>query len=84
MNKKALITGITGQDGPYLKGIPVDGQHSIQHYGYDIEDKLSHMLSEELAKSIDAQILQKIINLGRPMSRADKIKSIIDKIKSSE
>ena len=68
----------------YVKGIPVDGQHSVQHYGYDLEDKLSQMLSEELAKSIDAQILQTIINQGRPISRADKIKSIIDKIKSSE
>lgn len=68
----------------YVKGIPIDSEQTIQHYGYDIEDKLSQMLSEELAKSIDAQILQTIINQGRPISRADKIKSIIDKIKSSE
>ena len=68
----------------YVKGIPVDGQHSVQHCGYDLEDKLSQMLSEELAKSIDAQILQTIINQGRPTMRSDKIRSILNKIKSSE
>lgn len=69
----------------YVKGIPVYGQHSVQqNYGYDIEDKLSQMLSEELAKSIDAQILQTIINQGRPTMRSDKIRSILNKIKSSE
>lgn len=64
----------------YVKGIPVDGQHSVQHYGYDVEDKLAQMLSEELSKSIDDQILQTI----RPIMRSDKIRSILNKIKSSE
>lgn len=70
---------------PYkVKGIEVDSQNTVSHYGLDIEDKLSKMLSEELAKSIDAQILQTIINQGRPTMRQDKIKSILKKIKSSE
>lgn len=68
-----------------VKGIIVDSTTPIDyHYGLDISDKLTSMLSEELAKSIDAQFLQTIINQGRPMTRGEKIKSILDKIKSSE
>ena len=67
---------------PYkVKGREVDSQNTVSPYGLDIEDKLSKMLSEELAKSIDAQILQTIINQGRPMMRKDKIKSILKKIR---
>ena len=69
-----------------VKGIEVESEHysTGHHYGLDIEDKLSQMLSEEFAKSIDAQILQTIMNQGKPVMRADKIKSILEKIKSSE
>lgn len=42
------------------------------------------MLSEELTKSIDARILQTIMNQGKSIIRQDKIKSILEKIKSSE
>lgn len=69
-----------------VKGIEVKSEYysSGHHYGLDIENELSQMLSEELAKSIDTQILQTIINQGRPMMREEKIKSILEKIKSSE
>lgn len=70
----------------WVKGIKVESEHysTGHHYGLDVEDKISQMLSEELAKSIDAQILQTIMNQGKPVMRADKIKSILEKIKSSE
>jgi hypothetical protein len=70
----------------WVKGIKVESEHysTGHHYGLDVEDELSKMLSEELAKSIDAQILRTIINQGRPIIRQDKIKSILEKIKSSE
>lgn len=68
-----------------VKGIRVETTTSPDyHYGLDVESKLSQILSEEFAKSIDAQILQTIINQGRPMMRSDKIKSILNRIKSSE
>ena len=70
----------------WIKGIKVESEHysTGHHYGLDVEDKISQMLSEELAKSIDAQILQTIINQGRPMMRGDKIKSILEKINNIE
>ena len=69
-----------------VKGIEVKSEYysTGHHYGLDIENELTKVLSEELAKSIDAQILQTIMNQGKPMMRADKIKSILEKIKSSE
>jgi hypothetical protein len=53
----------------------------MSKYGIDVEDKLSKLLSEELAKSIDSHILQSLMNIKR---RSDKIKSILEKIKSFE
>ena len=69
-----------------VKGIEVKSEYysTGHHYGLDIENKLSQMLTDELTKSIDAQILQTIMNQGKPVMRADKIKSILEKIKSSE
>jgi hypothetical protein len=69
-----------------VKGIKVESEHysTGHHYGLDVEDELSKMLSEELAKSIDAQILQTIMNQGKSIIRQDKIKSILEKIKSFE
>ena len=62
-----------------VKGIEVKSEYysTGHHYGLDIENELTKVLSEELAKSIDAQILQTIMNQGKPMMRADKIKSIL-------
>ena len=67
-----------------VKGVEVDSQKTSTHYGIDAENELSKLLSEELAKSIDAPILQTLSTLGKPMKRSEKIKSVLNKIKSSE
>lgn len=46
-------------------------------YGIDIADQLSAMLSEELAKQIDKEILQGISNLGKNNIRKRKIENIL-------
>ena len=70
----------------WVKGIEVESEHysTGHHYGLDIENKLSQMLTDELTKSIDAQILQTIMSQGKPVMRSSKIKSILERIKSSE
>jgi len=68
-----------------VKGIKVESEHysTGHHYGLDVESEISKMLTDELTKSIDAQILRTIMN-QRPIMRQDKIKSILEKIKSFE
>lgn len=46
-------------------------------FGIDIADQLSAMLSEELAKQIDKEILQGISNLGKNNIRKRKIENIL-------
>ncbi len=46
-------------------------------YGIDIADQLSAILSEELAKQIDKEILQGISNLGKNNIRKRKIENIL-------
>lgn len=48
-----------------------------EDYGVDIADQLSAMLSEELAKQIDKEILQGISNLGKNNIRKRKIENIL-------
>jgi len=48
-----------------------------ENYGIDIADQLSAMLSEELAKEIDKEILQGISNLGKNNIRKIKIENIL-------
>lgn len=48
-----------------------------KEYGIDITDQLSAMLSEELAKQIDKEILQGISNLGKNNIRKRKIENIL-------
>jgi len=69
-----------------VKGIKVESEHysTGHHYGLDVESEISKVLTDELTKSIDAQILQTIMNQGKLITRQDKIKSILEKIKSSE
>jgi hypothetical protein len=66
-----------------VKGIEVKSEYysTGHHYGIDVEAEISKMLVDELTKSIDAKILQTIMNQGRPVMRSDKIKSILEKIK---
>lgn len=48
-----------------------------KEYGIDIVDELSAILSEELAKQIDKEILQGISNLGKNNIRKRKIENIL-------
>jgi hypothetical protein len=48
-------------------------------YGIDVEDELASMLSEEIAKSIDAEIIKNIFKAHRDF-RKEKVKKILDKI----
>ena len=47
-------------------------------YGIDVQNMLESILSEEIAKSIDAQIIKDIF---KAPTRIDKIKKIKDKLK---
>lgn len=51
---------------------------NIPHYGIDIEAQLTSMLSEQLAKSIDAEILKNILgdDYYRNKRRSKSIKKI--------
>jgi hypothetical protein len=46
------------------------------HYGIDIESELTSMLSDELAKSIDAEIMNNLFS----DFKKDKINKILEKI----
>ena len=48
-----------------------------ESFGIDIADELSAILSEELAKQIDKEILQGISNLGKNNIRKRKIENIL-------
>jgi hypothetical protein len=57
----------------------IDVKNISDHYGMDIEDELSSMASEELAKSIDAEIMKRLFS----ESKLDKINKILEKINKS-
>ena len=56
-------------------GIPIESQQ-ISQYGSDIEAELTKMLSEELARQIDKQILQSMGLKERNIVRQNKIRKI--------
>ena len=47
-----------------------------EHYGIDIVDKLSSMLSDEIAKSIDMEILKSVGIYARNVRRMNSIDKI--------
>lgn len=52
----------------------------MEHYGIDISKKLESILVDELTRSIDADIMSKILG-SKPIKRREKIKNIFnDKI----
>ena len=53
-----------------------DVNNISDHYGMDIESELTSMLSDELAKSIDAEIMKNLFN----DFKKDKINKILEKI----
>ncbi len=58
-----------------------DVENINEHYGLDIEAELTSMLSDELAKSIDAEIMK---NLFGGDKKKEKINRILEKIKNFE
>lgn len=59
------------------KGIEVQ-DNSISPYGTDIESELTKILSEELAKSIDRELIKDLQRLSKPLLRQRKIKKIFN------
>ena len=53
-----------------------DVKNISDHYGIDAESELTSMLSDELAKSIDAEIMKNLFN----DFKKDKINKILEKI----
>lgn len=53
MNKKALITGITGQDGSYLAELLLDLGYEVHGWKprYTFGDLVSEMLQTDLAEA---------------------------------
>jgi hypothetical protein len=58
-----------------VKGIQIESQQTSQ-YTSDIESKLTRMISEELAKQIDREILTSLGLKERNIKRIDKINKI--------
>lgn len=58
-----------------------DVENIGEHYGLDIENELASVLSDELAKSIDAEIMKNLFGDGK---KKDKINKILEKIKNFE
>lgn len=66
----------TGAGGEIYTPPPGTIQES---YGIDIEDKLSSMLSDELAKSIDAEIFKGLFERSKSFKRINSIDKIYKK-----
>jgi predicted HAD superfamily phosphohydrolase YqeG len=56
-----------------VKGIVVDGDNTVSPYGKDIESELTKILSEQIAKEIDREIIR---NLGLEPRNKRRKKSI--------
>lgn len=59
-----------------VKGVLVDSENTFPPYGKDIESELTKILSEELAREIDREILKDLGILERPMRRKSSINKI--------
>lgn len=59
-----------------VKGVLVDSENTVSSYGKDIESELTKILSEELAREIDREILKDLGILERPMRRKSSINKI--------
>lgn len=66
------------------KGIEVEG-NGLSQYSYDIESELTKMLSEQLAREIDREILKSIgFEPDRNKRRKNKIKNIFNPIENNK
>jgi hypothetical protein len=59
-----------------VKGIIVDSENTISPYVSDIESELTKMLSEQIAREIDRDILKSLGILERPVRRKNSINKI--------
>lgn len=59
-----------------VKGVVVDSENTVYPYGKDIESELTKILSEELAKGIDREILRSLGVFERPFKRKNSINKI--------
>jgi len=57
-----------------------DIQNIGEHYGLDVENELTSILSDELSKSIDAEIIKSLFG----DFKKNKINKILEKIKNFE
>ncbi len=64
-----------------VKGIVVDGDNTVSPYGKDIESELTKILSEELAREIDREILKDLDILERPIRRKKSINKIYKNVR---
>lgn len=60
-----------------VKGIVVDSDNTVSPYGVDIESELTKILSEQIAKEMDRDILR---SLGFEPDRNKRRKKSINKI----
>lgn len=59
-----------------VKAVLVDSENTTSSYKKDIESELTKILSEELAKEIDKQILNSLGIFVRPMKRKNSVNKI--------
>ena len=52
-------------------------ENPIESYGIDITEGISKMLSEELSKSINAEILKDLMNMGDMQHIKDKLDDML-------
>lgn len=57
----------------------LDRHENLENFGLDIESELTSMLSDELSKSIDAEIMKKLFSDGK-IQKIDKILQKINKL----
>jgi hypothetical protein len=57
----------------------LDRHENLENFGLDIESELTSMLSDELSKSIDAEILKRLFSDGK-IQKIDKILQKINKL----
>ena len=59
-----------------VKGVIVDSENTVSPYGKDIESELTKILSEQIAKEIDREILNSLGIVEKPMRRKNSINKI--------
>ena len=59
-----------------VKGIVVDSNNTVSTSSSDIESELTKILSEQLAKEVDLEILRKLGVFERPLRRKSSINKI--------